>query len=210
MPQINNLFFYFLHLDATLGSLIVRFGDVSYLILFIVIFCETGLVITPFLPGDSLLFAAGTFAAAGAFDVFLLSFILILAAVAGDTVNYWVGRNIGLSFFEKNRILKLKPEHLEKTRKFFEKYGGKTILLARFVPIVRTFAPFLAGVGKMDYSKFLLYNLAGGMTWVLSFVLLGFFFGNLPLVRENFGLAILAIIIISVSPGIIEYARSRK
>lgn len=210
MSAIKFLISFFLHLDVSLGSLIATYGKLSYAILFVVIFCETGLVVTPFLPGDSLLFAAGTFAAVGSFNIFFLCFILVLAAVAGDTVNYWIGRNVGISFFEKNRVFKLKPEHLQKTRIFFDKYGGKTIFLGRFVPIIRTFAPFVAGVGKMDYKKFLLYNLSGGMTWVLSFTLLGYFFGNITVVKENFSLAILAIILISIMPGAVEYLRSRK
>ncbi|MFH1621285.1 MAG: DedA family protein [Patescibacteria group bacterium] len=210
MPSFNSLIFFFIHLDTSLGSLIAKFGNFSYAVLFVIIFCETGLVVTPFLPGDSLLFAAGTFAATGAFDIFFLCLTLAFAAIAGDTANYWVGRNLGLSFFQNNRFIKLKPEYLAKTKNFFEKYGGKTIFLARFVPIVRTFAPFVAGVGKMDYSKFLLFNIAGGLTWVLLFVLLGYFFGNMPIVKENFSVAILFIILVSILPGIFEYVRSKK
>lgn len=200
----------FMNLDGTLGDVIARFGGWSYALLFVVIFCETGLVVTPFLPGDSLLFAAGTFAAAGAFDVVLLAFVLILAAVLGDTVNYWVGRSVGTSYFEKNAVFRIRKEHLEKTRRFYERHGGKTIILARFVPIVRTFAPFVAGVGKMEYGTFITYNVVGGIVWVSLFVFLGYFFGNIPVVRENFEIVILGIVVVSILPGLVEWLRHRR
>lgn len=199
----------FLELDLVLGEVIRDFGAWTYAILILVIFCETGLVVTPFLPGDSLLFAAGTFAAVGALDPFFLAASLVIAAVVGDTVNYWIGRSVGLAFFLNNPFFKIREQHLEKTRRFYEKHGAKTIVLARFVPIVRTFAPFVAGVGRMEYRKFLIYNVTGGFVWVVLFVSLGYFFGNIPLVKDNFSLAILVIVIVSVAPGVIGYLRSR-
>lgn len=209
MPAILTVF---LHLDVWLGSVIARFGAWSYALLFLVIFCETGLVVTPFLPGDSLIFAAGTFAAAGAFDPWLLFAVLLVAAIAGDTMNYWVGRSFGLRFFQSPHLgfLRVKPAHLEKTRRFFERHGKKTIILARFVPIVRTLAPFVAGVGEMEYATFVTYNVIGGTAWVGLFTGLGYFFGNMPVVKENFTLAILAIVFVSILPGMIEYARGRR
>ena len=212
MDSIYQFLSYFLHLDETLGDIIRHFGGWSYGILFAIIFCETGFVVTPFLPGDSLLFAAGTFAAIGSFNIWILLVLLIVAAIAGDTVNYWIGRELGVAFFdEKSKFpLKIKKEYLLKTQRFYEKYGGKTIILARFVPIVRTFAPFVAGVGRMDYGKFLTYNFIGGVVWVSLFTFLGFFFGNIPIVKENFEIAILAVIFISLIPPIVEWWRERK
>ena len=180
-----------------------------YGLLFLIVFCETGLVVTPFLPGDSLLFAAGTFAALGDLDVRLMIVLLIIAAVVGDTVNYWVGAAIGPRAFQGN-IRFLKREHLERTHAFYEKHGGKTIILARFIPIIRTFAPFVAGVGAMSYGKFLTYNVVGAVVWVIVLVLAGFFFGNIPVVRENFSLVIMAIIAISVLPMVVEAVRVRR
>jgi len=199
----------FLHLDHHLGELIARFGVGSYFILFLIIFAETGLVITPFLPGDSLLFAAGTFAALGAFKLPLLLLVLIVAAVVGDSVNYWIGVRIGERAFS-GRVRFLKQEHLRRTQDFYERHGGKTIVLARFVPIVRTFAPFVAGVGRMHYPRFLAYNVVGAVLWVALFVLAGFFFGNIPAVRANFTLVIMAIVALSVVPMAVEYLRSRR
>jgi membrane-associated protein len=174
-----------------------------------IIFAETGFVVTPFLPGDSLLFAAGTFAALGLLDPFLLFFLLFAAAVIGDTVNYWIGSVVGLRAFEKKRRF-LNREHLVKTQRFFEKYGGKTIVLARFVPIVRTFAPFVAGVGTMQYRKFVFYNILGAFLWTSLFIFGGYFIGNIPFVKENFEIAIMGIIFVSVLPMIIEYINSRR
>lgn len=200
----------FLHLDRWLGVAIQRLGVSIYALLFLVIFCETGFVVTPFLPGDSLLFAAGTFAAIGSLNIFWLFVVLASAAIAGDTVNYWAGRKIGLERFVRNgSLLKIKPEHLEKTQRFFDRHGAKTIVLARFVPIVRTVAPFVAGLGNMDYSRFLAYNVIGGVTWVGLFTLGGYFFGNLSVVKENFTFVIFGIVVISVLPGIVEYFRAR-
>jgi membrane-associated protein len=199
----------FLHLDQHLSQVISQYGGWTHLILFGIIFCETGLVITPFLPGDSLLFAAGTFAALGALDLRLIVLLLVFAAILGDTVNYWVGAYIGPRAFSGN-VRFLRQEYLERTHAFFEKHGGKTIILARFVPIIRTFAPFVAGVGAMSYPKFLTYNVVGAVLWVGLFVLGGYFFGNIRMVRENFTLVILAIIAISVMPIVFEAVRTRR
>jgi membrane-associated protein len=198
----------FVHLDVHLKQILDTCGSWTYLILLVVIFCETGLVVTPFLPGDSLLFAAGAFAALGSLNPFLLFVLLSLAAIAGDTVNYWAGHYIGPKAFSGN-IRFLKKEHLDRTHRFYEKYGGKTIVLARFIPIIRTFAPFVAGIGAMNYAKFIVYNVAGGVAWVAMFVFLGYWFGNLPWVKTRFHWVILAIIIISVMPMAVEYLRSR-
>jgi membrane-associated protein len=209
MELLKQLADLFLHLDTHLSQVIAQYGVWTYLILFLIIFCETGLVVTPFLPGDSLLFAAGTFAALGALDVRLLVPLLLVAAVVGDTVNYWVGAYIGPRAFEGN-LRFLRKEHLDRTRAFYERHGGKTIILARFVPIVRTFAPFVAGVGTMSYPRFITYNVVGAVLWVGLLVLAGFFFGNIPVVRENFTVVILAIIAISVMPVVIEAVRGRR
>ncbi|MCA1790293.1 MAG: DedA family protein, partial [Thioalkalivibrio sp.] len=178
-------------------------GTWTYAILFLIIFCETGLVVMPLLPGDSLLFAAGTFAALGSLDPWILCGLLITAAILGDTVNYWIGKSIGPRAFSGN-VRFLKKEYLEKTQRFYEKHGGKTIILARFVPIVRTFAPFVAGVGTMNYGRFLAYNVIGAIVWVMMFVWLGYLFGNIPVVKERFSLVILAIILLSVLPIVFE------
>jgi len=199
----------FLHLDRHLAEVIATYGVWTYLILFAVIFLETGIVATPFLPGDSLLFAAGTFAALGSLDVGFLILLLAAAAILGDTVNYWIGRRLGPRVFREN-VRFLNRQHLERTHAFYEKHGGKTIVIARFLPIIRTFAPFVAGIGTMSYGRFLVYNVVGGVVWVLGFVLLGYFFGNLPVVRENFSLVILAIIVLSVLPIVIEWFRHRR
>jgi membrane-associated protein len=199
-----------LHLDKHLGELIQAYGLLTYAILFFIIFCETGFVVTPFLPGDSLLFAAGTFAARGDLDLALLIGLLSVAGISGDTVNYWIGHKIGPKVFKEEKSRLFKKEHLERTHAFYERYGGKTIVIARFVPIVRTFAPFVAGIGAMTYWKFITYNVAGGLGWVASLTLAGYFFGNIPLVKRNFSLVIVVIIVISVLPMIIEYLRSRR
>jgi membrane-associated protein len=200
---------FFLHLDEHLSQVIAQYGTWTHLILFLIVFCETGLVVTPFLPGDSLLFAAGTFAALGSLDLWLMILLLIIAAVLGDTVNYWVGSYIGPRAFSGN-VRFLKQEYLDRTHAFYEKHGGKTIILARFIPIIRTFAPFVAGVGAMSYPKFIIYNVVGGVLWVGMFVLAGYFFGNIPMVRDNFTLVILAIIAISVLPIMVEALRARR
>lgn len=197
-----------IHLDKYLEVIIKTFGIWSYLVLFVVIFIETGLVITPFLPGDSLLFAAGALAAIGAFEVVPLFILLAVAAILGDTANYWIGHYIGPRVFNE-KIRFLKREYLEKTQAFYEKHGGKTILLARFVPIVRTFAPFVAGVGKMRYGYFISYNVFGGILWTALFIFAGYFFGNIPLVKDNFSIVIVAIVVISVLPAVFEYLKER-
>ena len=209
---MSSLVDFILHIDRYLGIFIQQYGTLTYVILFVVIFCETGLVVTPFLPGDSLIFAAGALAAidtSGTLNVFLLFAILAAAAVIGDTVNYWIGAKFGVKLFDYNIPL-LKKEHLDRTYEFYEKYGGKTIILARFVPIVRTFAPFVAGVGRMDYSRFITFNLIGGVAWVAIFTFLGYLFGNVPFVKENFEIVTLAIVLISVLPMVFEYVRSRR
>ncbi len=199
---------FILHVDKHLASLIASYGPLTYAILFLIIFLETGLVVTPFLPGDSLLFIAGTFAAQGAFNILLLFVILGIAAILGDSLNYWIGSYFGERVFANSRFFK--KEYLQKTQTFYEKHGCKTIILARFMPIVRTFAPFVAGVGKMRYSQFLLYNIVGGIIWVALFLFAGYFFGTLPFVEKNLTLLILIIIFISVIPVVVEYLRSRR
>ena len=209
MEFIRYLFDFILHIDVHLGEIIVNYGLWVYVILFLIVFCETGLVVMPLLPGDSLLFAAGTFAAIGSFDLWLLCIIISIAAIAGDTVNYWIGSYVGPKVFHKEKVRFLNRDHLIKAHEFYERYGGKTIIIARFVPIIRTFAPFVAGIGKMTYGKFMSYNVIGGISWVLICVLAGFYFGNLPFVKNNFSLVIGAIIIISILPGIIEFLRHK-
>lgn len=208
MELILNLIDLFLHLDKYLEEIIKNYGTLTYLILFIVIFIETGLVATPFLPGDSLLFAAGAFAGLGSLNIFVLYGLLAFAAILGDTANYWIGHYIGPRAFSGN-IRFLKKEYLDRTHAFYEKHGGKTIILARFIPIIRTFAPFVAGIGAMSYGKFITYNIVGGLLWVASFLSLGYFFGNLPVVEKNFSLVIIAIILISVMPAVIEFIKEK-
>ena len=207
MEQIQFLFDLFLHLDEHLANIINQYGVWTYAILFLIIFMETGFVVTPFLPGDSLLFAAGTFAALGSFNVWLLILLLIVAAIGGDTVNYWIGHYMGDRAYNVKWI---KREYLDRTHAFFQKHGGKTIFLARFVPIVRTFAPFVAGMGRMSYGYFFSYNVFGGIVWVVVFILLGYFFGNIPFVKANFELVIIAIILVSVVPAVWEALKARR
>ncbi len=209
MELIQYGFDIIIHLDKHLGAVIQQYGFWTHMLLFVIIFCETGLVVTPILPGDSLLFAAGTFAALGSLDLAWLAISLSIAAVLGDTVNYWIGCIAGPKVFSSQTSRLLNRQYLDRTHHFYEKYGGKTIIIARFVPIVRTFAPFVAGIGSMTYLRFLAYNIAGGIAWILAFVLGGYFFGNIPVVRQNFSLVILAIIIVSILPGVIEYLRQR-
>ena len=201
----------FLHLDEHLAEIISQYGTLTYVILFLVIFMETGLVVTPFLPGDSLLFAAGTLAAldGSPLNIVLLYALLAAAAILGDTANYWIGHTIGPRAFSGS-IRFLKKEYLERTHRFYEKHGGKTIFLARFIPIIRTFAPFVAGVGKMSYGYFFSYNVFGGLVWTALFIFAGYFFGNIPWVKDNFSVVILAIVLISVLPAVIEAVRSRR
>ena len=207
MQWISSLVDLFLHLDQHLAQIISDYGTWTYLILAVTIFCETGLVITPFLPGDSLLFAAGTFAAQGSLNVVWLTVLLSAAAVVGDTVNYWAGSYVGPRAFS-GQIRFLRRDYLDRTQRFYERHGGKTIIIARFIPIIRTFAPFVAGIGAMNYPRFLAYNLVGGIAWVVTFVCGGFFFGNLKVVRDNFTLVVLAIILISVMPMLVELVRA--
>ena len=200
----------FLHLDEHLGLVIQSYGNWTYLILFLIIFCETGLVVTPILPGDSLLFAIGTFAASGYLDITKTLALLSAAAIMGDTVNYWMGSLIGSKVFHYKDSRIFRKEYLDKTHRFYEKYGGKTIIMARFVPIVRTFAPFVAGVGAMTYLKFLAYNIAGGILWIFSITLAGYYFRNIPIVKNNLTIVIITIVFISVLPGVIEYLRNKR
>jgi membrane-associated protein len=209
MELIEFLFEILLHLDKHLDLVIRNYGIWTYAILFLIIFLETGLVVTPFLPGDSLLFAVGTFAALGSLDARWLVISMSIAAIAGDTMNYWIGYMVGPKVFNKEKSRFLNKEHLYRTHRFYEKYGGKTIILARFIPIIRTFAPFVAGIGSMTYRRFILYNISGGIAWVVIFVLGGYLFGNIPVVKQNFSLVIFAIIILSILPGIIEFLRHR-
>ena len=209
MDLIRQLIDVLLHLDRHLSTVIQDYGMWTYLILFLIIFCETGLVVTPILPGDSLLFAVGTFAARGALDINLVLILLSVAAVAGDTLNYAIGYRLGPQVFRKEGVRFLNREYLDRTHQFYERHGAKTIVIARFVPIVRTFAPFVAGIGRMSYSRFVVYNVVGGVGWIVILVLGGYAFGNIPVVKENFTLVIFAIIILSILPGVVEFLRQR-
>ncbi len=209
MEVIANLFNLFMHIDEQLGSLITSYGTWIYLMLFLVIFCETGLVVTPFLPGDSLLFAAGAFAAIGSLNIGLLFLLLFLAAVLGDNLNYAIGSFLSRRVLEKRNIRFVKQKYLDRTHNFYERYGVKTIIMARFVPIVRTFAPFVAGVGTMNYGRFLPFDILGGFIWISTFVFGGYFFGNLTIVKENFSLVVIAIILFSITPIILELLKKK-
>ena len=200
---------FFLHLDTHLAEVIQRYGTYTYALLFLIVFLETGLVVTPLLPGDSLLFAAGSFAGIGALSLWPLFFLLCAAAILGDTANYAIGAYLGPKVFHYPKSRFFNPEHLRKTHEFYEKYGGKTIIIARFIPIIRTFAPFVAGIGAMSYARFLSYNVIGGVLWVSVCLFAGYFFGNLAFVKKNFSLVILAIIVISMLPALVEYLRHR-
>ena len=208
MDLIRSLFEFFLHIDKHLSSVISTYGAWTYALLFFVIFLETGVVITPFLPGNSLLFAAGSFAALGALNVWILFLLLCGAAILGDSLNYWIGHRLGPRVFRQEMRF-MKREYLDRTHAFYEKHGGKTIFLARFIPIIRTFAPFVAGIGAMTYPQFLIYNIVGGIVWTAIFVFGGFFFGNLPFVRDHFTLVIIAIILISLLPIAYEFLAHR-
>jgi membrane-associated protein len=206
--DLSSVLDWLLHLDDRLLELVEQYGMWTYLILFFIVFCETGLVVTPFLPGDSLLFAAGAIAGGGSLNVYLVMFLLIVAAILGDTVNYHVGHYLGPKVFSEKRSSRwLSRKYLDRTHAFFERYGGKTIIIARFVPIVRTFAPFVAGVGAMTYGRFLFYNVIGALLWVISLTLAGYWFGTLLFVKKNFEVVILAIIFISMLPAIFEFLR---
>jgi len=208
MSLIDNVFGFVFHIDEYINIIFESFGLLTYFVFFFIIFLETGLVITPFLPGDSLIFVIGAFAAQGFLNIFLLFIILCLAAILGDSVNYWIGKYFGEKVFANSRFFK--KEYLERTKDFYKKYGGKTIIMARFVPIVRTFAPFVAGIGKMDYIKFLSYNIIGGIVWVFLFLFAGYFFGGISIIKGNLTLVIYLIILISLVPPIIEYFRRRN
>jgi membrane-associated protein len=207
---LKTVFDFVIHIDVHLSAIIQAYGTWTYLILFLIIFCETGLVVTPLLPGDSLLFAAGTFAAKGDLDVMWLFILLSIAAILGDTANYWIGDYIGPKIFHKENVRFLNKEYLDRTHQFYEKYGGKTIIIARFVPIIRTFAPFVAGIGSMTYLHFISYNIIGGVAWIAACVFAGYFFGNIPIVKQNFTIVIAVIIIISILPGVIEFIHQRN
>ena len=209
MDVLFHLIDFFLHLDKYLPLIIQSFGIWAYVIMFLVIFCETGLVVTPILPGDSLLFALGAFAAQGALNIEILLISLCIAAVAGDTVNYSIGKFLGPKVFHYPDSRFFKREYLVRTHQFYEKHGGKTIIIARFIPIIRTFAPFVAGIGTMTYARFISYNVIGGISWICLFLLAGYYFGGIPAVKRNFTLVIVAIVIISVMPGVIEYVRQK-
>nr|MBI4156732.1 DedA family protein [Candidatus Woesearchaeota archaeon] len=198
MSLLKNLIDFVLHVDRYLGILIQNYGIGIYLILFIVVFLETGLVLTPFLPGDSLIFIAGTYAANKALNVFILFLIFTSAAILGDTLNYWMGSYFGEKVFSRSRFFK--QEYLDKTKEFYRKHGGKTIIMARFIPIIRTFAPFVAGIGKMNYYKFLFYNVIGGLLWVLVFLFGGYYFGRIPLIKENLTIVTYIIVVLSILP----------
>ncbi|GIX28186.1 MAG: membrane protein [Burkholderiales bacterium] len=197
------------HLDRHLVWVVENYGVWIYALLFLIVFCETGLVVTPFLPGDSLLFVAGALAAAGTMDVHWVVLLLVAAAILGDTVNYWVGKAVGPRVFHEEKARFFRKEYLDRTHRFYERHGGKTIVIARFVPIIRTFAPFVAGIGTMEYGRFLFYNVTGAVLWVVSLTYAGYYFGNLPWVKANLTLVILGIVLLSISPGIFEYLRQR-
>lgn len=210
MEYITYLIDFILHIEVHLDQIIRDYQSWTYAIIFLIIFLETGVVVTPFLPGDSLLFALGAFAAKGSFDFWIMSILLIIAAIIGDSVNYSIGRYFGKKFLELEKIPLIKKAHIEKAHSFYDKHGPKTIILARFIPIVRTFAPFVAGIGEMNYSKFMSYNVIGAILWVMSFMTLGYVFGNLQIVQSNFKLVILAIIVLSILPGVIEFVREKR
>lgn len=199
-----------LHLDRYLGELVANYGPWVYALLFLIIFCETGLVVTPFLPGDSLLFVAGMLAGAGLLDPTVLVVTLTVAAILGDSLNYTIGRWAGPNVFRNENARLLKRAHLLRAQRFYEKHGGKTIVLARFIPIIRTFAPFVAGIGRMHYPRFLAYNVGGGVLWVVLFVMGGYLFGDVPVIKQNLSVVILVIIVLSIMPGVFEYWRNRR
>lgn len=209
MQLIQMTIDFILNIDTHLSSIVQTYGVWSYAVLFLIVFCETGLVVLPFLPGDSLIFAAGALVSVSSMNIYTLLLVLIFAAILGDSVNYEIGKLLGNQLYENKKFRFIKKEYLDKTNNFYDKHGGKTIILARFVPIVRTFAPFVAGMGKMHYLKFISYNIVGGITWVTLFTLMGHLFGNLPAVQHNFTLVIFAIIFVSVLPGAFAYVKSK-
>lgn len=199
-----------LHLDKYLNVIIQNYGTGTYVILFLIIFCETGLVITPFLPGDSLLFATGALAATGSLKIVTLFVIFYLAAVIGDTVNYHIGQKIGTKIFEKENVKFINKEYLKKAHSFYEKHGSMTIVVGRFIPIIRTFVPFVAGVGEMHYSKFIIYNMFGGFVWISLFLGGGYLFGDLPFIKNHFSVLVITVIIISIIPGIAAFIIEKR
>ena len=209
MDLIKQAIDFVLHIDKYLDAITTEYGTLTYLILFIIIFAETGLVVTPFLPGDSLLFAIGAIPAREILDIRIIIFLLIIAAVLGDTVNYWVGSFFKDKILNGEKIRFINQKHIEKTQEFYDKYGGKTIIIGRFIPIVRTFAPFVAGIGTMDYKRFISFNVIGGILWILIFSIAGFLFGNLQAIRKNFTLVIFVIIFLSILPAIIEFIKAK-
>ena len=209
MEWLKHLIDIVLHLDLYLNWLVENYGTLTYSILFLIVFCETGLVVMPFLPGDSLLFAAGALAATGGLKVFYVFLLLATASIIGDSVNYWVGYFIGPKVFSREQSRLLNRQYLDRTHQFYEKHGGKTVIIARFMPIIRTFAPFVAGIGRMTYLKFLTFSVTGSILWVGAFLYAGFFFGNIPFVKKNFTLVVLAIIFVSLLPGVIEFLRAK-
>ena len=210
MTMITTILYSLLALDQTVATLAAQYGEWVYVILFVIIFAETGLVVCPFLPGDSILFIAGTVVAVANLNVHVLVIVLIVAAVLGDSVNYGVGHYIGPKAFQRPDSRWFRQEYLRRTQAFYDKYGGVTIIIGRFVPIIRTFAPFVAGIGQMSYPRFAAFNVAGGIAWVVSFIVAGFWFGNLPAVKKNFHIVIIAIVVISFMPAVIEYLKERK
>jgi membrane-associated protein len=210
MELIKDFIDIILHLDAHLVELVTRYGTFSYAILFAIIFCETGLVVTPFLPGDSLLFAIGALSAKDALNVYTITFMLMSASILGDSTNYWIGYFVGPKVFSSESSRWLNRKHLERTHEFYEKYGGKTVIIARFMPIIRTFAPFVAGIGRMTYIRFLSFSIIGSILWIGLFITAGYLFGNIPFVKRNFTVVILVIILISIMPAVIEALRARR
>tara|TARA_B100000989_G_C19531634_1_gene470324 strand:+ start:6197 stop:6859 length:663 start_codon:yes stop_codon:yes gene_type:complete len=209
MDYLQQIFQFFLHVDKHLAEFVSHYGNWVFALLFVIIFCETGLIITPFLPGDSLLFAAGSIAAISGLHVHWLAIILVAAAILGDTVNYWIGHWLGPKIFHYENSRLLNKKHLRNAHNFYERHGGKAVIIARFIPIVRTFIPFIAGMASMEYRRFIVYNVTGAFLWVYLFLYVGYYFGNLPAVANNFTLVIMAIIVISVMPPVIEYLRHR-
>lgn len=210
MEFVTFLIDFILHIDVHLAEMATAYGPWLFLILFLIIFCETGLVVMPFLPGDSMLFVTGAIAATGAFDIHLMVLTLIVAAILGDTVNYHIGRVVGLKVFDRPNSRIFKRKYLDQTHAFYDRHGGKTIIFARFAPIVRTFAPFVAGVGSMGYTRFLSYNVIGAVAWVGSFAYVGYLFGNLPFIKNNLSLLIMVIVVISLMPAVIGFIRQRR
>jgi membrane-associated protein len=210
MSILMNVIHGIMHIDSYLLLIVQQYGILTYAILFSIIFLETGLVVTPLLPGDSMLFAAGALSAIGSMNFFILLVLIYLAAILGDTANYYIGKKIGSKILEKEDVRFINKEYLRKAQKFYEKHGSMTIVLARFIPIIRTFAPFVAGIGKMNYSKFIPYNMIGGGLWVSLFLGGGYFFGNLPFIKNHFSYVLMAIIIISLLPGVIVFIKEKR